>query len=1262
MDNNFPPPLVIRRRRRPRVIQAVGSRTKEELLELWRTETDFAAREQLIDAMKAKGIFPNENEDEWERTSGAYPDLYDDPNFIKKLLERREFAECYQAAVDPDAEGGDPCVPSDDGFQLSAVQRFVANFMSPKTPYKSALLYHGVGVGKTCSAVQIAEQWLHFYPKKQVIILAPPTIQAGFKRNIFDIDKLVIGTGNEPNNCSQCTGNIYLELTNTLYERDAKKIENKVKRMINRRYDIQGYGEFANVIKKLLAGIPEDLSSEERKEEERRLIEETFNGKLLIVDEAHNLRDLAKNVMDDEPDGPGAEQKTAEAEGKRLTQWLRKLLQAVDGMKLVLMTATPMYDSYREIIFLLNLILLNEKKPQLTEADVFTPSGEMTERGRKLLGMCCRRYVSFMRGENPDVFPLRLRPDNTLTEYPSRDPRGARIKDSSFIEHLPIVPIPVGGESLQAQRELMADLPPGKGGISATIMGRIIQAGTCIVPEFEGDENNSPVQDVMSRTSAEALKIHFYKQTVGGEVTYKAKREDGALWLANSKGYLPEYAPKMAYLLRNVKKCEGVAFVYSRFVSMGAIPLALALEANGYTPYGRRPMLGDGIQSAGGRQCSRCPSREENHANADHEFSPARYVLLTGDTTLSSSKNKDLIDAARNDKNVKGEQIKIIIGSEVASEGVDLRFIREIHILEGWYHLSKTEQVIGRGIRTYSHCLLPPKERNCTVYLYALVMPTADKRETADLYTYRMAWAKARQVGAVTRLIKENAVDCNLNHDAIIINNRRARTIRDSRGHEVDGVDVNDKAYTAICDWMDSCEYSCSPKVTVEIHKASEVSYDEFTSRWLDSEMRRVLRNIFSTNPSVNAEDLNNQLAAYPSVARISLLRAVVGNKSFVVMNNGREGYIIYRNGLYLFQPFIYRDLRIPRAIRMASFPVRRDAYSPALMSLITPEAPKGKVAAEDELVAEPMPTMDLDAIKKVYSSWRKWAKALASRDTLVPDPIRTWLDGQVGRNAKVVSRRLDRLNAVRWFASAGRAGRMDPADLESVLLEFMFDEEMTAAEQFSFYAGAAESPDMYELGMGLSPMQFKRVGRNSVFLNVNISDGQLKFICGADGKACKASIVDLIKEEDIFDYKVYAGNTGELYGFLIPKNGVSLVFKTGKPAATKTGKIDKGQECANVSNASDHRKKLIRLGAILTAARMHNLNLTENLLTSEPDDADKLKNVAQLCALMDLVLRYMDKRRVLGRRWFYRTVEANIFGHQMPGRKGGAWEDDNEL
>ena len=49
------------------------------------------------------------------------------------------------------ADASRACGDSDSRFDLSASQAFIAAFMSPLTPYRSMLLYHGVGVGKTCA-------------------------------------------------------------------------------------------------------------------------------------------------------------------------------------------------------------------------------------------------------------------------------------------------------------------------------------------------------------------------------------------------------------------------------------------------------------------------------------------------------------------------------------------------------------------------------------------------------------------------------------------------------------------------------------------------------------------------------------------------------------------------------------------------------------------------------------------------------------------------------------------------------------------------------------------------------------------------------------------------------------------------------------------------------------------------------------------------------------------------------------------------------
>ncbi len=209
--------------------------TDTELLELWDSTLNFNERDKIITELKRRNLFPSKELSKWEYETGAYPDSRD-PEFLQKLLAKREFSESLQTTWKP---RGDPC--EDDGtFEVTPVQRFVSNFMSPRTPYMSALLFHGVGVGKTCAAIQIAEAWLSEFPRNQVLIVAPPTIQQGFYRTIFDITRVKIGEYNEPNTASQCTGDLYMRLSNTLFERDPERIQRLVNKQIKRRYKLLG--------------------------------------------------------------------------------------------------------------------------------------------------------------------------------------------------------------------------------------------------------------------------------------------------------------------------------------------------------------------------------------------------------------------------------------------------------------------------------------------------------------------------------------------------------------------------------------------------------------------------------------------------------------------------------------------------------------------------------------------------------------------------------------------------------------------------------------------------------------------------------------------------------------------------------------------------------------------------------------------------------------------------------------------------------------
>ena len=68
-------------------------------------------------------------------------------------------------------------------------------------------------------------------------------------------------------------------------------------------------------------------------------------------------------------------------------------------------------------------------------------------------------------------------------------------------------------------------------------------------------------------------------------------------------------------------------------------------------------------------------------------------------------------------ENINGEIVKIVIITKAGAEGLDFKNIRQVHILEPWYNLNRTEQVIGRAVRTCSHQRLNKEERNVKVFM-----------------------------------------------------------------------------------------------------------------------------------------------------------------------------------------------------------------------------------------------------------------------------------------------------------------------------------------------------------------------------------------------------------------------------------------------------------------------------------------------------------------------------------------------------------------
>jgi superfamily II DNA or RNA helicase len=190
--------------------------------------------------------------------------------------------------------------------------------------------------------------------------------------------------------------------------------------------------------------------------------------------------------------------------------------------------------------------------------------------------------------------------------------------------------------------------------------------------------------------------------------------------------------------------------------------------------------------------------------------------MITGDGNISPD-NNDIVKVITNINNKEGHQIKVLLISKAGSEGIDLKYIRQIHVMEPWYNMNRIEQIIGRAVRNFSHKDLPFEKRNVQIFLYGTILKNA-LEEAADLYVYRISEIKAVKIGKVTRLLKETAVDCIINHGQTeftpenfikdIPENRNISQIM-STGNEIEDFEIGDKPNSANCDYMDTCEFKC---------------------------------------------------------------------------------------------------------------------------------------------------------------------------------------------------------------------------------------------------------------------------------------------------------------------------------------------------------------------------------------------------------------------------------------------------------------------
>jgi hypothetical protein len=837
--------------------------------------------------------------------AGLYP-LLDDPNFSAKISKREEFATMrYDGDVLGVEERAEELAIAE--YNISPHQQFVRNFLSPHTPFTSLLLFHGLGSGKTCAAAGVCEEVRRFAQTKgvppKIIVVANPNVTSNFKIQLFDKSALKPTRGGYWS-LRSCVGASLIREVNPANVSGLSReyMESQIAHIISSAYTFQGYITLSNHIDAIRRRA-DQLGLDDAGF--TRMLQDKYGDTLLVIDEVHNVRSTHNT--------------------KSVSTNLLELVTRVTGLRLLLMSATPVFNNPDEIVWVVNLMNANDRRGLLSAADVFDKSGRFKKAengapsGRDLLIQKATGYVSYVRGENPYTFPFRVYPDRFAPErtfrsqtnadghaYPTTPMNRLRVLPVATIEHTHVYLSTIGDiQSVgyeYAVRRLTSDHSKTMG---YSELSKLTEALNIIYPHGELDRAAAtvagrqanlalPIDELVGRRGLSRIMDFIDTDTPPkkGQFSYK---EDAVHLFAPSS--IQRYSAKIHAI------CEaaclpgsGVALIYSNYLDGGLVPMALALEERGFKRYGATPSL-----------FNTPPTGPDAAMNAgDH------YVLISGDDRISPNNEAELKALIHLD-NKTGSKIKVVLVSPTGSEGMDFKFIRQLHIMDPWYNLSRIEQIVGRAVRNMSHAALPFSERNVQIYLHATLLKPPSTVEAADTYLYRMAEQKAVAMGEVNRALKEGSVDCQLNYDqsnltrtklgALKANQNIVQTLANKK--TLHHFEVGDAEYSVACDFM-RCAYTCA--ATGASIAEVPITSEELLATNRDRILRIVLE-LFRTRHFFIRGSLVRQITSVMN-RRVSdhqiyaaLTHLVSDSSEYVRDAYGRLGTVINIGQYYLFQP-----------------------------------------------------------------------------------------------------------------------------------------------------------------------------------------------------------------------------------------------------------------------------------------------------------------------------------------------------------------------
>jgi superfamily II DNA or RNA helicase len=588
-------------------------------------------------------------------------------------------------------------------------QKFLQKYLRYESPFRSILIYHGLGVGKTATSIYIYNILFNKTSNWNVFILVKKSLIKGW------MDEL-----------------------NTFLEK-----ENLTERMNNIHF------------------INYDSSNAHIKFKEAHL-EKNNIGKnnFYIIDEAHNfIRNVYSNI---------ASQHSVRA--LEPYEHIKREIKNNKNSRLVCISGTPVINKPYELALLFNLLRKNSFPDKEDEFNSIFLKNEYAKEinpitknlfQRRILGLISY-YEYYHKGLYASKEEKQIQIDMSVYQEKVYDyfeaieekleKKKSKVKKSSSSNNemfkaytrqacnfvFPYISKEINGEN-RPRPNIFRKTLKGLENTVHSIEHNLIKntdkettsaiklyknASTKFINELEKLWNSLKDKDLKKNISISSL-LKSIKKDLNFDIKNFIKENIKKSELLRS---MHDCSAKILYMCINLYINEGNSLIYTNYVNMEGIQIIKVYFK--YFSYNKLGEYHGGIVDKDIREKTR--------------------------STFNNSNNKN------------GENMNIIIISPAMTEGVNLSNVKQVHILEPHWNNIRIQQVIGRAIRQCSHKDLPMKERHVIIYRY--FMSRENKKITTDQKINEIASKKFVLLNSFMDAMKESAVDCelfkNVNYDS----------------------------------------------------------------------------------------------------------------------------------------------------------------------------------------------------------------------------------------------------------------------------------------------------------------------------------------------------------------------------------------------------------------------------------------------------------------------------------------------------------------